>query len=80
VFAWEALLTAALGLVVYGCAVANSAFKPAAPVGIAAFVTCAIMAGEEHRIFLDGQRSIMKAGSMCAVMCGSPASWVLSSS
>jgi hypothetical protein len=46
VFAWEALLTAALGLVVYGCAVANSAFKPAAPVGIGVAVTCAIMAGK----------------------------------
>jgi hypothetical protein len=48
VFAWEAVMTAALGLVVYGCAVVNSAFKAAAPVGIAAFVTCAIMAGGVH--------------------------------
>jgi hypothetical protein len=45
VFAWEAIMTAALGLVVYGCAVVNSAFKAAAPVGIGLVVTCAIMAG-----------------------------------
>jgi hypothetical protein len=45
VFAWEALMTAALGLVVYGCAVVNSAFKAAAPIGIGLVVTCAIMAG-----------------------------------
>ncbi|WIA39833.1 hypothetical protein OEZ86_013283 [Tetradesmus obliquus] len=43
VFAWEALMTAALGLVVYGCAVVNSAFKAAAPVGISAYVAAAIM-------------------------------------
>ncbi|KAF6258885.1 aquaporin-like protein [Scenedesmus sp. NREL 46B-D3] len=47
-FAWEALLTAGLGLVVYGCAVAGSAFRAAAPVGIAAFVMCAIMAGGSY--------------------------------
>eukprot|EP00882_Tetradesmus_deserticola_P004125 GHRQ01004356.1.p1 GENE.GHRQ01004356.1~~GHRQ01004356.1.p1 ORF type:complete len:262 (+),score=116.37 GHRQ01004356.1:231-1016(+) len=48
VFAWEALLTAALGLVVYGCAVVNNAFKAAAPIGIAAFVMCAIMAAGSY--------------------------------
>jgi hypothetical protein len=50
VFAWEAVMTAALGLVVYGCAVVNSAFKAAAPVGIGVAVTCAIMAGRQGRL------------------------------
>jgi glycerol uptake facilitator-like aquaporin len=43
IFMWEGLMTAALGLAVYGAAVAKSAFLGSAPVGIAAFVMAAVM-------------------------------------
>lgn len=43
VFMWEALMTAGLGLVVYGAAVAKSAFLGSAPIGIAAAVMGAVM-------------------------------------
>lgn len=39
-------MTAALGLAVYGAAVAKSAFLGSAPVGIAAFVMAAVMSGK----------------------------------
>lgn len=47
IFLWEGLLTAGLGLVVYGAAVARSAFTGSAPVGIAAVVGAAVMSGEQ---------------------------------
>lgn len=46
IFLWEALMTAGLGLAVYGAAVAKSAFLGSAPVGIAAAVMAAVMSGE----------------------------------
>jgi hypothetical protein len=46
VFAWEALMTAGLGLTVYGAAVARNAFMGSAPIGIAAAVMAAVMSGE----------------------------------
>jgi hypothetical protein len=43
---WEGLMTAGLGLAVYGAAVARSAFLGSAPIGIAAAVMAAVMSGE----------------------------------
>jgi glycerol uptake facilitator-like aquaporin len=43
VFAWEALMTAGLGLTVYGAAVARNNFMGSAPIGIAAAVMAAVM-------------------------------------
>lgn len=49
VFAWEALMTAGLGLTVYGAAVARNNFMGSAPIGIAAAVMAAVMSGEAGR-------------------------------
>jgi hypothetical protein len=46
IFCWEMLMTAGLGLAVYGAAVARSAFLGSAPIGIAAAVMAAVMSGE----------------------------------
>lgn len=43
IFCWEMLMTAGLGLAVYGAAVARSAFLGSAPIGIAAAVMAAVM-------------------------------------
>lgn len=48
VFLWEALMTAGLGLAVYGAAVAKSGFSSSAPLGIGAAVLCAVMTAGQY--------------------------------
>lgn len=57
-------MTAALGLAVYGAAVARSAFLGSAPVGIAAAVMAAVMTGEQH-----GAEGVVRRMSCHIALC-----------